>query len=247
MKKKVAFLSVPEQASIYIDGTPIEDYELADKFREECLNSDGKVICDKDTLHDNWLITKKLSKIWWLLTDEERDNVAGFIIRGWLFFYIRYVREGKKDCKGGTGSWKYAVCGHNAMIRYLRFGEGEKHYDEISHCYWSRDKKTEYCYWTESYDLPVYICSIVTSGPGYGHAVCAFQIKKDPKDFNSWRFFQWTSDNIKPGDSQMPCHWGGKTIHIYIDKPKRMSCGGCTIENIAKWYIDKETCEPVPE
>ena len=247
MKKKATFSSVPEQASIYIDGTPIEDYELADKFREECLNSDGKVICDKDTLHDNWLITKKLSKIWWLLTDEERDNVAGFIIRGWLFFYIRYVREGEKDCKGGTGSWKHAVCGHNAMIRYLRFGEGEKHYDEISHCYWSRDKKTEYCYWTESYDLPVYICSIVTSGPGYGHAVCAFQIKKDPKDFNSWRFFQWTSDNIKPGDSQMPCHWGGKTIHIYIDKPKRMSCGGCTIENIAKWYIDKETCEPVPE
>ena len=104
MKKKVAFLSVPEQASIYIDGVPIEDYEPVDRFREECLSSDGKVICDKDTLHDNWLITKKLSKIWWLLTDEERNNVAGFIIRGWLFFYIRYVREGEKDCKGGTGS-----------------------------------------------------------------------------------------------------------------------------------------------
>jgi len=245
--KKVAFSSVPEQASIYIDGTPIEDYELADKFREECLSSDGKVICDKDTLHDDWLITKKLSRIWWLLTDEERNNVAGFVIRGWLFFSIRYVREGEKDCKGGTGSWKPAVCGHNAAIRYLRLGEGEKHYDEISHCYWSMDKETEYCYWTESYDLPVYLCSVFTAGPGFGHGVCAFQIKKDPKDFSSWRFFQYTSDDIKPGHGQMPCDWEGKTIHIRIDNPINMFCGGYTFKKIVQWYIDKETCEPVPE
>ena len=246
--KKVAFSSVPERdVSIYIDGTPIEDYELADKFREECLSSDGKVICDKDTLHDNWLITKKLSKIWWLLTDEERNNVAGFVIRGWLFFSIPYVREGEKDCKGGTGSWRYAYCLHNAVVRYLRFGEGEKHYDEISHCYWSRDTKTEYCYWTESYDLPVYLCSVVTMGSGFGHSICAFQIKKNPKDFSSWRFFQYTDDNIKPGNWQMPCHANGKTIHIFINRPIGLGCHGYSAERIAKWYIDKETCEPVPE
>ena len=249
MLKKVAFSSVPEQGvSIYIDGTPIEDYELADEFREECLSSEGKVICDKDTLHDNWLITKKLSKIWWLLTDEERDNVAKFIIRSWLFFSIYYVREGEKDCKGGTGPWKKACCMHNMLIRYLRFGEGEKHYDEISHCYWSRDQKTEYCYWTESYDLPVYPCTVSTAGPGFGHGICAFQIRKDQGDFNSWRFFQYTNDNIKPGDWQMPCSKDGKTIYVRINEPTNMSCGGYVVKKyIAKWYIDKETCEPVPE
>jgi len=250
MKKKVTFSSVPEQASIYIDGTPIEDYELADKFREECLNSDGKVICDKDTLHDNWLITKKLSKIWWLLTDEERNNVAGFIIRSWLFFIIDFVREGEKDCKGGTGSWKSAYCIHNEIIRYLRFGEGKKHYDEISHCYWKTIEKgeIEYCYWMESYDLPVYPCSVVTIGPGFGHGICAFQIKKNPKDFSSWRFFQYTNDNIKPGNWQMPCHANGNTIHIRINMPSKLWCHGYVVKyEIAKWYIDKETCEPVPE
>lgn len=247
MLKKVSFSSVPEEGvSIYIDGVPIEDYELAEEFREECL-SDSKVICDKQTLHDNWLITKKLSKIWWLLTDEERNNVAGFIIRGWLFFTIPYQRRGRANCEGGTGEWKTAYCLNNAVIRYLRFGEGEKHYDKISHCYWSRDKETEYCFWKESYDLPVYLCCVVSEGIGYGHCICAFQIRKNPKEFSSWRFFQYRDDNIKLGDWQMPCRFNDQTILITIDDPFNLDCGSYSANFIAKWKIDKETCEPVPE
>jgi len=245
---RVSFYSVPEEGvSIYIDGVPIEDYELADQFREECLSSDGKVICDWQTLHDNWLITKKLSKIWWLLTDEERDHVSYRIVASWLFT-AQYTREGEKDCKGGRGEWGPSSCLKNAIIRYLRFGRGEKHYNEISHCYWSEDKKTEHCFWEESYDLPVYICNVYTEGPGFGHAIAAFQIRKDPKDFNSWRFFQYSKPNIEPGDWNMPCSYDGKTIYVNIAEPIRMNgCGGCSIKLIAKWRIDKETCEPVPE
>jgi len=245
--KTVSFSSVPHDVSIYIDEIPIEDFVLATRFREECLSDAGEIICDKQTLHDNWLITKKLSKIWWLLTDDERNNTAGFIIRNWLFFSIPYHREGLPDCRGGTGDWKRTYCVGNAVIRLLRFGSGEGYYDDISHCYWSTDKVTEHCYWIESFDLPVFLANVHTHGTGFGHAVCAFQIRKDQKDFNSWRFFQYGNDNIKPGNWQMPCSYKGEEIHVHVVRALSLSCSGYGYDSIAKWKIDKDTCEPVPE
>jgi len=245
MRKTVSFSSVPSDASIYIDETPIEQLLVA-QFREECLSDTGEVICTKPTLHDDWLITKKLSRIWWLLTDNERDNVAGFVITNWSSsILLTYTRKGLPDCKGGTEDWQDACCIEHSIIRFLRFANGEDYYDDISHCYWSPDKKTEYCYyWGESFGLPVVIFCAYTTSALYGHGGCALQIRKDQKDFNSWRFFQYTNDNIKPGDWQMPCYSGGE-MYVRVERPTLLDCFRIEYALIAKWKIDKDTCEPV--
>lgn len=229
--------------------------ELTDLARKYyyCCNirrciRDDRIVCSKEIIH--YLLKNKIiAKRWWELTDREREIFADYIIRNWLFYYIPYKREGQRECKGGTGDWKRAVCLHNALIRYLRFGKGEKHYDQISSCYWSRDGKEEYCYWEESYDLPVFPVSVVTMGPGYGHAICAIQIKKNKKDFNSWRFFQYSNANIKIGDWQMPCKYTyqgeEKAIYVCINEPILLSCGGYSSNRIVKWNIDLVTCKPI--
>ena len=77
--------------------------------------------------------------------------------------------------------------------------------------------------------------------------MCAFQIREDQKDFKSWRFFQYRDDNIKPGSWQMPCSYNEKEIHVHVVRPSSLSCGGYGYDTIAKWVIDKDTCEPIPE
>jgi len=243
--RTVSFSSVPPDTSIYIDGIPIEDSVLAKRFREECLSDKSEIICDKQTLHDNWLITKKLSRIWWLLTDDERDNTAGFVIRNWLFFYIPYTRKGLPDCKGGTESWERTFCIDNSIIRFLRFANGKDYYGNVSHCYWSTDRVTEYCYWIESFDLPVFLVGVYAYSSSFGHSICAFQIRKKQKDFNSYRFFQYCDDNIKPGNWQMPCSYNEAEIYVHVVRPATLSCGGYNYDTIAEWKIDKDTCETV--
>ena len=107
------------------------------------------------------------------------------------------------------------------------------------------DKKTEYCYWIESFDLPVFLASTYTYHALFAHSICAFQIRKDQKDFNSWRFFQYTNDNIKPGNWQMPCNYEGDEVYVNVKKLINFDCGGYNSNTIAKWKIDKDTCEPV--
>ena len=40
----------------------------------------------------------------------------------YIDFYIRCWRSGQSDCEGGAGSWKTAVCMHNAVMRFARVG-----------------------------------------------------------------------------------------------------------------------------
>lgn len=217
-------------------------------FRTQCLTDTGEVTCSREVMHDNWLITKKLADKWWLLERSERDIVADYVIRNWGITTHRYMRDGKPDCAGGEGEWSRAVCLHNAFIRLLLFANGADFYSEINHCYYTPDSKpivNEYCYWQgEDFGLPVYLCGITR--PGFGHAICAFQLDTDMVDFNNWQFFQYTNPNIIPGDWQMPCGSEEHLTNVRIEKIISMciTCSGCGINIITKWKIDKD-CAPI--
>lgn len=216
------------------------------EFREQCLLN-TTITCSNQILHDNWLITKKLVEIWWMLTSNERKTVANYIIENWQpYFYCSYWRDGQSDCKGGLGDWKGAVCLHNAVIRYLRFANGYKHYDEISHCYFKVNEE-EHCYYEEDFGLPIYLSGVVSHGAGYGHAICAFQLEEDVTDFNSWQFFQYSNLNITPSDPQMPCGYGGEYVTLSI-KNNIVFSGGCASYShswLAKWKINPD-CSITP-
>ena len=98
----------------------------------------------------------------------------------------------------------------------------------------------------ESWHLPVFFTQVYLED--MGHAICAFQIKKDQKKFDSWRFFQYNEDNIKPGKSwQMTCPSPTDKRERYIevdDCVLGFHAAGCN--TVAAWILDRETCEPRP-
>jgi hypothetical protein len=219
-------------------------------FRNNCL-SGGSVVCDNQELYDSWLITKRLKNIWFQLTHDERDIVAKHIIEHWLFYYSEQYGVGESDCQGNASSWKDALCWINALIRFLKFGEAAQYYNDISGCYYKDDEEIETCYYTGDFGLPVYMAAVMNkiSGPGFGHAICAFQIGTDITDFNSWRFFQYDNSDIVPGNWQMPClDENGGPIEVFLENviPGTLTCIGTNVERFVGWDLD-ENCNPIPQ
>lgn len=109
---------------------------------------------------------------------------------------------------------------------------------EASKCYWQGTEGLEHWYITEDFGFPVFWVSMVTQGPRFGHEVCAFQVREDRKDFNSYRFFQYDSGNIRPSDWQMPCGFDGSEITLTIYKLDRLvTCTGCMPKEEMKWKL----------
>jgi len=222
------------------------------RFRLECL-SNNSVTCPLSTMHNNWLVNHKLSEIWWDLSDKERSSVSKYIIDNYLFFKIPYYRHGYSDCKGSEEEYKEAKCVINSRIRYFLMGNGEKYYDQVSMCYWSINRREDYCFVGESFNLPICTVSVISTEPVegniyYGHNICSFQIKSDKTKFDSWRFFQYSDDNITPCSNQMPCTYYNKDITLkvrvyeYTDSTIISQCGAVlyNMDLVASWLVNKD-------
>ncbi len=197
-----------------------------------------------DTKMHSLLVDKKIANVWWQLTDNERSVLADYILKHYLLMNIYLWGTGNTNCLGGVTEWKTAYCAHNAVIRFMLFGKADEY--KIVSCYYKHPVlNTIHCFWSGNcFGLPVYPVSVIaTAGPSFGHAICAFQIKNDVNDFNSWRFFQYEDSNIKPGNYQMPCG-SGRTVFVQVCDVYSIDCGGYSYDIKAKW-IFTDNCIPV--
>jgi len=203
-------------------------------FRNECLVG-GTMSCTADYLHDNWLVTKDLANIWWDLLREEREIVADYVIKTWASLNIKYYR-------GSDGEWRQALCMIDALIRFLRIGDGERYKDAVASCYWSQDKVTEHPYYEECFGLPVYLSLVRMTKPGVGftHSVCALQMGNDVSKMSNWRFFQFTNENIKPGDPQMPCTYNDIPMRVSVINISHLSCGSYGYDTVVEWGLNAD-------
>jgi len=166
-------------------------------FKRDCL-SNGEVICDWDTLHE-YLVGHTVADNWWVLTREQRYNIAKAIHRD-IPLYTKY-RYGLKKCEGGTTEEYPVACHDAAQYMYMRLN-GEIRGDNLSAVYYtnpaSPDWEDEYCLGTESYKLPVYYVSVkIYRTP---HAINAILIDQDYTNVNNWVFFEApkTCFDLKP-------------------------------------------------
>jgi len=212
----------------------------ADEFRQDCLDG-GSVSCTRELIHGKWLASQRLSRIWWSLAREEREAVAGYIIRNYLFFEIPYRSYGLDKCGGATGEWMDNQCSANALIRFVALGDSEPYRGQVDNWYWSMDREEIHCYCEYVFRLPVY--PAVALNMGWSHAMAAFQVGQDEKDWESWILFQYDNEDIQPGDWQLPLDpsGNGDGLRIAIGPPSGddgiLAGGSFVTDIIAQWHI----------
>lgn len=220
-------------------GACFDSTQMMDSFLSTCLLEDT-VICDRDSLH-GFLREGWVGDWWWNFSVAARLALADRIVRDHMFSFITWWREGLPDCGGGTEDWQLAICGENAVMRYLRFGKGERFSDKVSHCYW-RDEtgSQEHCLWEESFNLPVIMVLGNVPELDGGHVMTAIQILPDIRNFYSWFFFQFDESGISPGSEQMPCGVEGYPVRLYLEKLIDLDCRSFTGERFIGWSIDTD-------
>ena len=177
--------------------------------------------------------SKLLSRIWWMLTYEERFAVSTVLIDRIGQYFDEICSEATPDCLGcGAGRQRTGLCAHNAVVRWAMFN-GNPSFPILSSCYYRSKPDVEWnCFlYAAPYNLPAYIVSL--DNPW--HAVVAIQIGEDVREFSSWRFFQYDNNDILPGDWQMQ-----KNCNVRINVPDHIECGGYwTVLRIVEFYIDE--------
>ena len=88
---------------------------------------------------------------------------------------------------------------------------------------------------------------VVTAEPGagFGHAICCLQMDHDISDMDNWRFFQYKSVNIRPGDTQMPCEYEGKRMRVSVRDTIRISCSSQGGNKLVEWVLNTD-CTVMP-
>lgn len=222
---RVTFDSVPIDAMVYIDSKG---------FKAECFNG-STLSCSEDAVHQH-LIKKSVSREWWDLTVAQRKDLGKYIIRDFVPFYqLSSCGAGDPNCAGGTISWRSISCVGNAIIRYTRMHSTHL-YSKLKNIYYKYNGETKclYAFYDDCFWLPCYTVGV--DKVGFGHEICALQIGEDITDFDSWVFFQYGDDDIKPGNRQMPYGVDVTIEDIYnLD-----SCHGLGANTIAGWHIDDE-------
>ena len=208
------------------------DIPTMDQFRNDCIY-DGNLTCTKDVLY-NYLVKKTIAYYWWDFTLQERRAISEKVIHWWSAEYFGNFRkhgDGFPDCAGVPTDiiWKNAVCVANAFGRWCLLSDGRNNEGidiEISNCYFKiRDGSVLCSYYPDGqrFYLPVYPTSACDD-----HMICALQLDPDIHKLDSWVFFQYFENNIRPGSSQMP-----KGSDVSILKYKKVWCGGsCSIETL---------------
>lgn len=210
--------------SRYVGRTPMT-YSVDTKvdlkgFRDENL-SGGHVVCTREVLKSR-LEDKTISRLWWLLTEQERRSIAEHAAMDTFPRAIPYKRKGNPNCRGGVGEWGEATCVPNSIIRCLKiFGNPAPSESDADQCYWKDYSGDENCFFqNDPYNLPCHTVSCLSDDRSFCHALAAIQVNLDTSSLNSWCIFQYTKFDLKPGDYQLPY---GSTISIYA--PYNLKCG----------------------
>lgn len=236
------FTSVPDGAEVkkgedVLGVTPVDIQIVPEGFGEfVAVCFDGSAtICTKTVLHP-YLTEKKVSEYWSALTKEQRVSLGKFIISNFVTIKHWRMADGDANCMGNVGDFRGLYCVSATVIRMCRMAET---YPEVSKCYYNDVIGNIHCYvdmsGIEVYHLPCYPCNVMGVGHQYGHSICALQVDENVAEFNSWLFFQYTTNDIQPGNYQMPYDSNVtvvEMIHGYA------GCGGFATSTIASWYID---------
>ena len=130
-----------------------------------------------------------------------RDGDCHSSAGAYLPFMIGRYRHGLPDCGGGSGSWYSAECLENVTMRYARTRKCLEHIQILAGCYWmEKIRCPEHCYIEGTFDRDFYMARVKNSEQGLSHAVCAEFLGGNADEFSSWKFYQFTELNIKPGD-----------------------------------------------
>ena len=197
-------------------------------FRNQCM-SNGSVKCSWVTIY-HWLKNRRVSSIWWDLTQTERKSIAIIAIKNTLFYSVYFVRDGNDNCSGPTSSMYHAVCLQNAIIRTQIFGFPVEYSKK---CYYKNQSGRDLCYYKEDhYGLPAYdieLRTTVTTGDdAYGHAICGIQIVNNMNSYKNFILFQYDSCDVQLGDWNFPTNRTDLWFRVY--SPRK-------IENVRKTYL----------
>jgi len=220
-------------------------------FRNECmLNGHISGLCTPDFLYSNWLEPGYLGNIWWDLTTSERGSVAGFIVSNFLTQRFTQWGIGQSFCSSPPTAWQNAVCYNNAVIRYLTMGNSPYDPQDVTDCYYKTSDGYIICPPETPWGLPVYPVGVQSTnapeGTYFNHAIAAIQIGTDKTRFTHWRFFQYSKNNIQPGDGQMPCTFLGNNIRVMIAMDiDVINCYGWPETNEKVEWIIGSNCIPV--
>lgn len=202
------------------ESSPIPALTELENFRKTCLNK-GIVSCSTLRVRQ-FAEDKTISHIWWNLTRKERITISTVLI---------------DEFQEKTGEVRYGVsfgdCITNAIIRYAVFNSSPTILKEKECKYSDLNGNTRTFYRERPYSLPAYFVNL--DNPW--HTVIGLQIGEDVKDFDSWRFFQYTNNNIKPSPREQQM---GYSVNItVIDSKKILGCSGFESgTTLVKFYVD---------
>lgn len=191
-----------------------------ENFRKICINR-GSISCSTLRVRQ-FAEDKTISNIWWNLTGEERIKISTVLI---------------DEFQKRTGEVRYGIsfgdCITNAVIRYAVFNSSPIILKEKECKYSDLNGNIRNFYRERPYSLPVYFVNL--DNPW--HTVIGLQVGEDVNDFDSWRFFQYTNNNIKPSPREQQM---GYSVNItIIDTKKITGCSGFESGTVlVKFYVD---------
>jgi hypothetical protein len=191
---------------------------------DKCLNVGA--ILEKYHIPDEY----SLHLVWWNMTKKERIRATGCIVDRANLGNIKKIRRSPVE------EWESAMCLSNAIVRWARFGDPKRYYNQdswdkygnrvcnLNTCEYRTGKGDFLVIPPKTYHLPCYVVNATGERPNgkfYGHTVNAIQVGKNITDLNSWYFFQYSDNPIIPwGEpSQIPPF---TKIEILVDNPEYM-------------------------
>lgn len=174
------------------------------------------------------------------------DKTVGSELLGYSNGMVEHYATGKSDCEGKTGSWKSAVCGHNAMMRWSGWSKHAPPFkDSVDKCYyrWEPDGST-YCYYEwggGSHYWEDHFASVTNNSIPFGHFIVGWYRGGGMSDFDNWNFYQYNDWGIQPDSSHMPCGTNTENTRIRVAKTVHSaSCTGMSATEWIVWEIDED-------
>lgn len=230
---------------LYYQPKPeVTDPTELSQFKEKCI-SNGTVTCEWDVLK-SYLENHTVTRVWWDLDRDARYSIATKAIKNTPYGRLR-VCTGSPNCEGPTSACRTGSCALHAAVRYTKFATPETIIDalgiaptgNVDGCYFKvgDDGEIQCLRQPDSYGLPCNFVQIFNTKQDLRHIVCAVQIENSVDSLDNWVLFQYSSVDIKPGNTQMPID-----SHVVVYYPETLYCFGLDSRTvgsvvIAEFYI----------
>ncbi len=201
------------------------------------------LLMSKDELYP-YLIDGSVARNWWAMSYADRRQLGLKIIQWWSYPLgaLNTIAIGDPGCVGNIHTQGSAACLQNALIRYCIFSGKVACPSDEYYWYWLDNNWHCACATCMRSNFSLPICLALTlsrwneerNNWDFVHFITAMQVGESSSDFDSWIFFQYATNDIKPGDWQM-----GTPGKVLVKRVESISClGGCKLSDpIGEWEI----------